>query len=494
MKRLVNDFGSKNWKKISESLNKTPVQCLHRWTKILKPGLIKGPWSIEEDRKLLDWVRREGPSKWSQCAEFINGRSGKQCRERWFNTLHPEVRRGFWSAEEDFIIFQSFSKFGSKWSQMAKELPGRTENSIKNRFYSTLRRIASDAKKIRVNTPNFCPSESASTFSTATTSLTDLLRYFPQALEEKTKLYLQYKESTCNELHSTTPTLKELKENLKKEETFLNKKTSRNFKTPHNTTNINNTYNFNVNITSSSLIEALQPKKKNETVEELETAIEKWCGDDSNINDIKDVKDEVFENLEVKINRLIEKDTLTQKKNLQRQTMNLINNLQQTPVGVNTGTACVNALNSNGNNPEIAYSNLLSQLNELERILQATKQELYMKFEKKSEINEVNNSNNNSFISAGMPVSNVNFSTGVPNNDSSTNYSNPFEFNAASGNVNPFNISNFGLTQPILSSNLFLNNYNNINNFNGYNNKPLGYEDLYADDANNALFEHMFKF
>jgi hypothetical protein len=73
---------------------RTAIQCLHRWTKILKPGLRKGPWQEEEDEKLLEWVKNNGPCKWSICAESIQGRSGKQCRERWFNNLNPNVKKG----------------------------------------------------------------------------------------------------------------------------------------------------------------------------------------------------------------------------------------------------------------------------------------------------------------------------------------------------------------------------------------------------------------
>jgi len=123
------------------------VQCLHRWNKILKPGLIKGPWTIDEDRKLLEWVRTNGATKWTYCSDFISGRSGKQCRERWFNTLNPNVKKGGWTPKEDFLIFKFFSEFGSKWSLIASQFPGRTENSVKNRFYSTLRRISLDKKK-----------------------------------------------------------------------------------------------------------------------------------------------------------------------------------------------------------------------------------------------------------------------------------------------------------------------------------------------------------
>mmetsp|Transcript_27968 Transcript_27968/g.24644 ORF Transcript_27968/g.24644 Transcript_27968/m.24644 type:complete len:165 (+) Transcript_27968:556-1050(+) len=77
----------------------------------------------------------------------VEGRSGKQCRERWFNNLNPEVRKGGWSMDEDKLIFDLYQKYGSSWSKVAKYVPNRTENSIKNRFYSTLRKLASDRKK-----------------------------------------------------------------------------------------------------------------------------------------------------------------------------------------------------------------------------------------------------------------------------------------------------------------------------------------------------------
>ncbi len=126
---------------------RTAIQCLHRWTKILKPGLRKGPWQEEEDEKLLEWVKNNGPCKWSICAESIQGRSGKQCRERWFNNLNPNVKKGQWTQEEDEAIFRGYLQHSSSWSKIAKNLPGRTENSVKNRFYSTVRKLLADQEK-----------------------------------------------------------------------------------------------------------------------------------------------------------------------------------------------------------------------------------------------------------------------------------------------------------------------------------------------------------
>ena len=204
--------------KISEALgSRTPIQCLHRWTKILQPGLVKGPWTIEEDRKLTEWVKKEGPIKWSQCAEFIKGRNGKQCRERWFNSLNPEVKKGNWTVEEDFKIFFLYKKFGGKWTKIVSFIEGRTENSIKNRFYSRLQKRYQWTKKKKficlilpanLNQNKFMAynsdGHSQSIISNPVINevnsigLDELLKYFPEALEEVTNKFKKLKD-----LHKT---------------------------------------------------------------------------------------------------------------------------------------------------------------------------------------------------------------------------------------------------------------------------------------------------
>jgi hypothetical protein len=175
----VTMYGTKNWKLVSNVVSgRNQVQCLHRWTKILQPGLTKGPWSIDEDRKLLQWVKREGACRWTSCAEFIKGRSGKQCRERWLNTLNPNVKKGGWEPEEDFMIFKLFSQFGSQWSKISMYFEKRTENSIKNRFYSTLRRIAAEKKKDEGTEEEKKRSKS---------KLDSLLQFVPDAINEKSQ-------------------------------------------------------------------------------------------------------------------------------------------------------------------------------------------------------------------------------------------------------------------------------------------------------------------
>ena len=99
---------------------------------------------IQEDDLLFLWVEKHGPTKWTECSKQIKGRCGKQCRERWVNILNPEVKKGNWSDHEQDVIFNNLSTYNTSWSAMSHILPGRTENSIKNYFYSSIRRLKSN--------------------------------------------------------------------------------------------------------------------------------------------------------------------------------------------------------------------------------------------------------------------------------------------------------------------------------------------------------------
>lgn len=127
---------------VQEVPGRNKLQCVQRWKKTLKPGLIKGPWKPEEDALLMQVMGEELEGDWQAISRRIPGRNAKQCKERWLLNLNPEINHGPWSAEEDAALVQLHSEIGGKWSLLAKKLPGRTEHSIKTRFLSLQRQAA----------------------------------------------------------------------------------------------------------------------------------------------------------------------------------------------------------------------------------------------------------------------------------------------------------------------------------------------------------------
>ncbi|KAJ1423340.1 Homeodomain-like protein, partial [Ochromonadaceae sp. CCMP2298] len=107
----------------------------------------RGSWTEVEDRIIARAVE-EGVLKWSEIGKRLpSQKTGKQCRERWFNHLDPTLKKSPWTTEEDAALVDAQNELGNSWTRIAHELDGRSENEVKNRWYSAPMRKLVKSKK-----------------------------------------------------------------------------------------------------------------------------------------------------------------------------------------------------------------------------------------------------------------------------------------------------------------------------------------------------------
>lgn len=123
-----------------------------------KQKVKRGLWSPEEDEKLIKYITTHGHGSWSSVPKFAGlQRCGKSCRLRWINYLRPDLKRGSFSAQEERVIIDVHRILGNRWAQIAKHLPGRTDNEVKNFWNSCIKKKLL-AQGLDPNTHNLIPS------------------------------------------------------------------------------------------------------------------------------------------------------------------------------------------------------------------------------------------------------------------------------------------------------------------------------------------------
>ncbi|KAI3467074.1 hypothetical protein Pfo_023737 [Paulownia fortunei] len=111
--------------------------------------LRRGPWTLEEDNLLIQYITCHGEGRWNSLAKYAGlNRTGKSCRLRWLNYLKPDIKRGNLTPHEQLLILELHSKWGNRWSKIAQHLPGRTDNEIKN-YWRT--RVQKQARQLKVD-------------------------------------------------------------------------------------------------------------------------------------------------------------------------------------------------------------------------------------------------------------------------------------------------------------------------------------------------------
>jgi hypothetical protein len=139
--RLVTESQIVSWAVLANFFpTKTAPQLAGRWDKVINPQLVKGSWTREEDETIITFVRANGDKGWAKLAILLPGGTGKQCRERFKNHLDDAVNHAPWTPDEDRLLGELHGRFGNSWTKLATFFDGRTDNCIKNRWNSTVKK------------------------------------------------------------------------------------------------------------------------------------------------------------------------------------------------------------------------------------------------------------------------------------------------------------------------------------------------------------------
>ena len=295
----------RKWSEISKKMaGRTGIQCYLRWNK-LKLGLKRGQWTEYEDNLLIEWIKKKGPNNWEECGRFIHGRNGKQCREHWNNCLKPDLIKGEWTPEEDFLIMQFYEECNGRWKIMKELFEGRTENSIKNRFFSELRKIAS--KYLTIKERKGC----------SKINLGELKKYLKEGISEKKAEFLRDNKMTEEELNNYINEKKSIiKRYTTEENDSCGKNINTNIETNENGEKKDNSLCIKRNRTEEEKKEEKSEEEKEEKIKinienEKDNNILRIECDDQDLEELKNKSINLDENIENNICNISDNSTST---------------------------------------------------------------------------------------------------------------------------------------------------------------------------------------
>ncbi len=137
LSNYIKEYGE-NWKKIAENMpGTTSQQCRKHWISALNPKIKHGKWTEEENEQLQNLIDQHGED-WAKIAKEMPSRTDNQCRQHYNRSLNPAIKQGKWTEEEDEQLKNLVDQYGEKWTKIATEMRGRTNNQCNQHYNSIL--------------------------------------------------------------------------------------------------------------------------------------------------------------------------------------------------------------------------------------------------------------------------------------------------------------------------------------------------------------------
>ncbi|XP_043716935.1 MYB-like transcription factor ODO1 [Telopea speciosissima] len=167
-----------------------------------KLGVKKGPWTAEEDKKLINFILTNGQCCWRAVPKLAGLlRCGKSCRLRWTNYLRPDLKRGLLTESEEQLVIDLHARLGNRWSKIAARLPGRTDNEIKNHWNTHIKKKLT---KMGIDPVTHEPINKPSTTTNTTSTVDDHHQPEPEQLRPPLPQKTEESQATSEENSSSS--------------------------------------------------------------------------------------------------------------------------------------------------------------------------------------------------------------------------------------------------------------------------------------------------